>query len=152
MQKEDRTQFISTILFLFAVSVLIWFLVRHADFNKTVDNTASLPIAPTPVIYCGHVLKVCSVSVSERTDVCKRRLVRRRLEDLLSNPLSDEKCQVIEAEMRNGCPDECRADYSTLIAIPGKVQIDYSPKRDESGRCLIKGERSVSMKLKCVQN
>jgi hypothetical protein len=108
------------------------------------------PEKTKPKLYCPSVSRTCKVKTELRTENCQEEAAIREVESSLGNPLEIKECQDAEAALAEDCALGCRFDYSSLMVISGQVKADFSPDKDESGKCLVKGRRTVTIKASCV--
>ena len=156
----DFAQIISAVLLLAVIAVLAAIFYQAVpegapgasslrDLLHGENKEQPTPTA-LPVVHCTSVMTSCKVSMELKTDICREKVARQRLESSMTNPLESQECQEQEQNLANECPLGCRIDYNTMTAIPGKLQTEFSPARDESGQCIIKGKRTITLEASCV--
>jgi len=95
---------------------------------------------------------MCRVKTELKTNACKAERAKAELLSSLTDPLASEECQKEEKAIAEDCALGCRFDFGSLTVIPGELKIDFSPEKDESGKCFIKGRRTVSLSGICVRD
>ncbi len=157
-QDPDFAHIITVVLLLAVIGLVVGVFVNampnsSAGFESLKQHLGLTEEPPAPVVnknLCRSVMKNCKFRIELKTEHCKESKARQQLESSLGNPLDSPECQQVEQEMAQDCALGCRLDYNSLMVIPGKLKADFSAEKDESGQCLIKGRRTITLEARCV--
>ena len=98
---------------------------------------------------CFRVVTSCSAEAELTLDSCDELYAKSVLENILSTPLSIGNCAATMRDIELECPEGCRADFTSLMSLPGDMKITDNKTLQEKA-CLIKGLRKVSISMNCV--
>lgn len=158
---DDYTKFILSCLVLFSFIALFQFFAPREAPQPGAKNAANTQAnenwwkaesqsASSANELCFHVVTGCRASAEVQMNSCDRTYASGVLGDILSKPLEIGECATLMRDIELECPSGCRADFTSLMSLPGDTKI-ADDEFSQGQPCLVKGSRKVSISMNCVR-
>jgi hypothetical protein len=154
MNNYDESRFMTILVIALTMLLVIWFFYSNLEKSASLavqggkKNTVESKLGP---VTCSQVVRSCKISAEMKLEVCDEESAKQQLTMQMGDPLLDKECQNAEANLIKDCALECRFDNNSIISVPGEIRIELDEQRDESGKCLAKGRRVVTIQGRCVK-
>jgi hypothetical protein len=155
LRGDDDDRLLLFALLCVCVAVVFWSLFQPSSGNKAPSKVRETfkdeEAEQNRKTFCGEITRSCKVVKEAKLTDCRPAEARRRMRAIVGDAMSSEDCQRVRQELEESCPDGCLFDYSSMIVVPGRLALDLDPAKDESGKCLVSGQKDVSIRGRCVR-
>ncbi len=98
---------------------------------------------------CGLVSGACTAEVEVAVDGCGKTTLKNRIDEALAFPMRTAGCKDIEDQLSARCPSNCKVDSTTMMVIPGALEVSMNETPNETGECKGSGKRKISVSASC---